>query len=493
MDESADASTRLQGKSSPSPTPPATRAPIPAKFWLAVAACSLGSAFQHGFNTGVINSPQAVISEWINATYSARNKPLTHESLSLVWSVVVSIFCVGGMIGALGTGYVGNRFGRKGGLLLNNILALIGGVLEGIALPAVSPEVLILGRFFVGVNCGLNAGLAPMYLTEISPVHLRGTIGSMYQLVVTISILVSQLLSLNTVLGNESGWAGLLALTVVPVVFQVIVLPLCPESPRFTLLNQGKDELALKNLRILRGTDDVQNEIDQMKAEHSSSQQETRVTVRELFSSKSLRMPLIISAVMMLAQQLSGINAVMFFSTDIFKSAGLNDTSAQQATLGMGSMNVLMTIISVIMVEKAGRKTLMQIGMIGMTVVCVLLTITISLKDDVSWMKYLSVLLVIAFVVFFATGPGSIPWFIVGELFDQSSRSTATSIAVAVNWTANFFIGISFLPVKVLIDQYVFLFFPAVLTTFIIFTWKYVPETKNRPIEEITAYFRQNH
>lgn len=188
-----------------------------------------------------------VISEWINATYSARNKPLTHESLSLVWSVVVSIFCVGGMIGALGTGYVGNRFGRfvqelfihplpewlksyshsgliilrlktlkfwatswqsncltyfcwkksfwkknicidtyyflcfvitdrKGGLLLNNILALIGGVLEGIALPAVSPEVLILGRFFVGVNCGLNAGLAPMYLTEISPVHLRGTV-----------------------------------------------------------------------------------------------------------------------------------------------------------------------------------------------------------------------------------------------------------------------------------------------------------------------------
>jgi len=127
------------------------------------------------------------------------------------------------------------------GLMYNNITVVIAVLLQGLAKPCGSYEMLIAGRFFIGLNCGLNAGLAPMYLTEISPTHLRGAIGSVYQLVVTISILLSQIFGLESLLGTESRWPWLFIATIIPAIFQLITLPMCPESPKFVLLNKGKE------------------------------------------------------------------------------------------------------------------------------------------------------------------------------------------------------------------------------------------------------------
>lgn len=138
---------------------------------------------------------------------------------------------------------------------------------------------------------------------------------------------------------------------------------------------------------------------------------------------------------------------MIFFSTKIYESAGLGDDEALYATIAMGSMNVLMTVISLIMVEKAGRKTLMLTGLSGMLIVCLMLTICLALKDVGTWISYFSIVLVILFVVMFATGPGSIPWFLVNEVFASNARPIAASIAVAVNWTAAFLVGLLFLPV----------------------------------------------
>ncbi|XP_043227935.1 solute carrier family 2, facilitated glucose transporter member 1-like isoform X3 [Amphibalanus amphitrite] len=459
---------------------------------LAIVATVFGSAFQHGYNTGVVNSPKTIIEQWVNGTYYSRySEYISPEGITGIWSVTVSIFCVGGMLGAMFTGMFSDKFGRKGGLLINNLFAIIGGILQGFSPLAGSYEMLIVGRFFCGVNCGLNAGLAPMYLTEISPIHLRGAIGSLYQLLVTISILISQVLGMRNVLGTAELWPYLLALTIAPAIFQLAVLPLCPESPRFTLINKDNEVAATQSLSWLRGTPEVQEEIEEMKAEHEAAKLTARVTLREIVTNPALRAPLIISVVMMLAQQLSGINAVIFFSTDIYKRAGLDEMQAQSATLGMGAMNVLMTVVSVILVEKAGRKTLQLIGLSGMFTTTVLLTLCLALKDQAHWLSYISIVLVIAFVVCFATGPGSIPWFLVSELFAQSARPTATSIAVAVNWTANFIVGVSFLPLANAMGPFVFLIFATVLAVSVIFTWKKVPETKNKPIDEITAMFRQ--
>jgi len=218
----------------------------------------------------------------------------------------------------------------------------------------------------------------------------------------------------------------------------------------------------------------------------------------------------------------------MFFSTKIFTMAQLDKNAAQNATMGVGAMNVLMTVISLVLVEKAGRKTLLLVGFAGMFLDTVLLAIclvfavsiarTVQLCDLLTQDKskifsegsipirfdsirffqessqvaaYLSIVLVIMFVVLFATGPGSIPWFLVSELFNQSARPPATSIAIAVNWTANFIVSIGFLPLQEAMGAYVFIIFAALQLFFTIFIYKKVPETKNKTMEEISSMFRQ--
>merc|ERR1712018_538751 len=193
---------------------------------------------------------------------------------------------------------------------------------------------------------------------------------------------------------------------------------------------------------------------------------------------------------MMLAQQLSGINAAVFFSTEIFKDAGLSTQDAQSATLGMGGMNVAMTIISLVLIEKAGRKTLMLTGLGIMLICTTCLLICLVVATPVA--SYLSIIFVIMFVVGFATGQGSIPWFFVNELFQQSARPMAASMAVVTNWTANFLVGLCFLPMQNAFGPYVFIVFIVTQIFFIIYVFLKVPETKNRTIDEITAQFRAN-
>ncbi|KAF4525345.1 hypothetical protein B566_EDAN007827 [Ephemera danica] len=409
----------------------------------AIAAAALGSSFQHGYNTGVVNAPQELIEDWIREVVSSRRDGAVVDQglVTMIWAIAVSIFCVGGMLGGCITGFIADKFGRKGGLLLNNALVFVAAILMGSAKAANSYEMIILGRFFIGVNSGLNAGLAPMYLAEISPVHLRGAVGTVYQLVITISILLSQILGLESVLGTAGKWPALLAITAVPAVFQLATLPVCPESPKYILLGRGKELEAQRALTWLRGTIEVHDEMEEMRAEYDASKLVPKVTMREMFMNTTLRAPLMIAMVIMIAQQLSGINAVMFFSTKIFKMAQLSDEHAQYATLGMGTMNVLMTVISLVLVEKAGRKTLLLVGFTGMFFDTILLAICLNYAASALWVSYLSILLVIVFV--------------------QALQGN------------------------------VFFVFAILLAVFVIFVYKKVPETKNKTMEEISSMFRQ--
>lgn len=459
----------------------------------AISAAAFGSAFQHGYNLGVVNAPLTLIENWMNATtYDRTEMHLTDAGATVLISIMVSIYCIGGMIGGALTGFFADRFGRKGGLLLNNIFAIVAAVLFGFCKMANSYEMLIAGRFVIGINNGLNAGLCPMYLSEIAPVNLRGAIGTAYQLVLTISILLSQIMGLESILGTEDLWPILLALTGLPAIFQLIALPVCPESPKYILINKDEPVAAQRALTWLRDTTNVQEEMGEMRNEAEASKLVPSVSMREIVTNPTLRIPLVISMMMMMAQQLSGINAVIFFSTKIYESAGLSEEASLNATIAMGTMNVLMTFASLVMVERFGRKTLMLAGLSGMVIDVFLLFICLLLKDTVEWISYLSIFLVIFFVVMFATGPGSIPWFFVTELFAQNARPTASSIAVAINWTAAFFVGLGFLPLQELTGPYVFLIFVGLLICFIVFTWFKVPETKGRSIDEITAIFKQS-
>lgn len=472
------------------------------RIFFAIFAGAFGSAWQHGYNTGVLNAPQSLIEDFIrggppgcdNKTEASNATVICKDevTVTMIWSWVVAIFCIGGIIGGSMVGFVSKRFGRKGGLLANNILVVVATCLHAFSKSANSYEMLIAGRFVIGINSGLNAGLAPMYLSEIAPVALRGAVGTVYQLIITISILLSQVLGSGSILGNHSGWPFLLALTAIPAIIQVITLPFCPESPKYLLLDRDDEGRANAALQWLRGTVEVHSEMDEMKQEQESESKAPPVTLMGMIKNSSLRRPLIISSMMMLAQQLSGINAAIYFSTKIFTIAKLDLEASKMATIGMGCMNVFMTLVSMVMIEKAGRKTLMIIGLGGTCVTTVLLMISLLTVASVPFMKYLAIASVVLFICGFATGPGSIPWFFVTELFTQSGRPIATSVAVSVNWSANFLVGLLFSPLQMALGPYVFIIFIVIQIFFILYVWKVVPETKNRTIEEVTAQFRKN-
>ncbi|XP_012633057.1 solute carrier family 2, facilitated glucose transporter member 3 isoform X2 [Microcebus murinus] len=453
----------------------------------AIAIATIGS-FQFGYNTGVINAPETIIKDFLNYTLEERLEDLPTEGLlTSLWSLSVAIFSVGGMIGSFSVGLFVNRFGRRNSMLIVNLLALAGGCLMGFSKIAESFEMLILGRLVIGIFCGLCTGFVPMYIGEVSPTALRGAFGTLNQLGIVIGILVAQIFGLEVILGSEELWPVLLGFTIIPAILQSAALPFCPESPRFLLINRKEEESAKEILQQLWGTEDVAQDIQEMKDESDRMAQEKRVTVLELFRAPNYRQPIIISIVLQLSQQLSGINAVFYYSTGIFKDAGVEEPI--YATIGAGVVNTIFTVVSLFLVERAGRRTLHMIGLGGMAVCSLFMTISLLLKDTYSWMSFVCIGAILVFVAFFEIGPGPIPWFIVAELFSQGPRPAAMAVAGCSNWTSNFLVGMLFPSAAVFFGAYVFIIFTGFLVVFLIFTYFKVPETRGRTFEDITRAF----
>ncbi|XP_039675880.1 solute carrier family 2, facilitated glucose transporter member 1-like isoform X1 [Perca fluviatilis] len=496
---------------------------------------SLGTAvigsLQFGYNTGVINAPEQKLRSFFNNTWVERyGKPISPGVCTIVWSIAVAIFSVGGMVGSFSVGVMANRFGRRRSMFLVNSLAVIGGLLMGFSTICSSYEMVIAGRLVIGLFCGLFTGLTPMYVGEVSPTPLRGAFGTLHQLGVVVGILIAQIFGLEALLGSAKMWPLLLALTVAPAVLQCILLPFCPESPRFLLINLNKEEQARKVLVRLRGSEDVSKDMQEMKEESAKMAMEKKVTIPELFRVAAFRQPLLIAVMLQLSQQLSGINAVFYYSTGIFDSAGVKQPI--YATIGAGIVNVIFTIVSLFLVEKAGRRTLHLLGLGGMAISAVLMTISLLLvsfstvtvnplnslstsaavgvfaynqmnqdviglmfslplseQKDIPVMSYMAIVAVMLFVAMFELGPGPIPWFIVAELFSQGPRPAAMAVAGCCNWTANFLVGMSFPKLVEWCGPWVFLIFTAFLIFFFIFTFIKVPETRGKTFDEIARGF----
>ncbi|KAI3369815.1 hypothetical protein L3Q82_024639 [Scortum barcoo] len=456
---------------------------------MSVGSAVIGS-LQFGYNTGVINAPQKIIENFINETWSERyGEPITPNSLTAIWATAVSIFSVGGIFGSFSVGLFVNRFGRRNSMLMANILAFIAAVLMGFSKMAKSWEMLIVGRFVVGLYSGLSTGFVPMYVGEVSPTALRGALGTLHQLGIVVGILVAQVFGLEAILGNDNLWPFLLGFIFIPAIIQCILLPLCPESPRFLLINRNDENKAKTVLKKLRGTTDVSADMQEMKEESRQMMREKKVTIPELFRSPLYRQPLIVAIILQLSQQLSGINAVFYYSTRIFEKAEVEQPV--YATIGAGVVNTAFTVVSLFVVERAGRRSLHLLGLLGMAGSAVLMTIAMALLEQVKWMSYLSIVAIFAFVAFFEIGPGPIPWFIVAELFSQGPRPSAIAVAGFSNWTANFIVGMTFQYVADLCGAYVFVIFTVLLLIFFVFTYFKVPETRGRTFDEISAGFRQ--
>ena len=221
-------------------------------------------------------------------------------------------------------------------------------------------------------------------------------------------------------------------------------MPFCPESPRYLLIKKNLPDEAEKALQDLRGNLNNKQEIDDMFAEANLEKSVAKFSIFQLFTSRALLFPTIISIVLHLSQQLSGINAVFYYSGGILKKSGIENSVYTTPFIGL--IMVVMTIVSIPLMEKAGRRFLHLLGLGGMLIFSILMTIAFVLQDQVEWLKYMSVVAMMLYIMSFAIGPGSIPWMIVSELFSQGPRSAAVSLAVLVNWSANVLVGYTFPP-----------------------------------------------
>jgi MFS transporter, SP family, solute carrier family 2 (facilitated glucose transporter), member 1 len=412
------------------------------------------------------------------------------EFNTFLWTITTALFVVGGMIGAFTSKYVADYLGRKKGIIFHYIFVLVGGVLVLIAPYINSPECVVVSRFLFGVQGGMSCGLIPTYLSEISPAGLRGATGVIHQLGITCGILVAQTLGFRQLLGTAPLWHFLLALPLVPCFLGAVLLLLFfPESPRALLINNRDEESARKALISLRHTTNVAHEIDQINQESRETKSDEAISLKELFTSSELRWPLITGLILQMAQQLCGINAVFFYSESIFRRSSIQDEHIQYAVFLTGAINVVCTIVVVPLIDKLGRKPLLVYPMIVIILDFLLLTACLILQHNGIIYSYLSIVCIIVFIMCFAVGLGPIPFIYVAECFRQDARSAALAICMFTNWVANLVLTLTFPYLAKLLSSYVFLVFTVIVAFAVIIIIKKVPETKNRSVDEIMAYF----
>uniref|UniRef100_A0A6J0TML0 Solute carrier family 2, facilitated glucose transporter member 2 isoform X1 n=2 Tax=Pogona vitticeps TaxID=103695 RepID=A0A6J0TML0_9SAUR len=473
---------------------------VTATLFFSVFTAVLGF-FQYGYCIGVINAPQTIImvhyATVLNIITSdeAKNSTVREDiqkdpKVMMLWSMSVAMFAVGGMISSFTVGWIGEKMPRVKAMLIVNILAVAGNIFLAVAKFGPSHVLIIIGRALTGLHCGLASGLVPLYVGEIAPIALRGALGSLHQLATVIGILISQVLGLDVLLGTDTLWPLLLCLSGIAAVLQIFLLLCCPESPRYLYIKCANLEEAQKSLKRLRGQGyDPSKEIEDMEKEKEEASKEKPVSIWQLVTAANYRQAFLVAIGVHIAQQFSGINAIFYYSTDIFNKARVSNPV--YATIGVGFVNTVFTVVAVFFVEKAGRRSLFMAGLFGMMVCAVTMTLGLVLQPKFEWMSYISLISVFLFVSFFEIGPGPIPWFIVAELFSQGPRPSAVAVSGFCNWFTNFCIGMFFPYVAKLLGSYVFLIFAGLLILFVAFIYYKVPETKGKSFEEIEEEFRR--
>ncbi|KAM7009889.1 solute carrier family 2 member 15b [Tautogolabrus adspersus] len=461
------------------------------KSLLAVAfLSSFGSSMLYGYNLAVVNSPAEYIKDFYNETLvEIYDWDVDEELLTVLYSLTVSIFAIGGMCGALLVGKLVTKYGRKGTLVRASVLVFIGAALMGFSRWCRMPPMVILGRFIVGVHSGISLSVVPMYLGEIAPKSLRGFLGLVPSIHICLGVFTAQVLGLHELLGKEKYWPLLLSLIVFPTLVQLILLPWFPESPRYLLIEKGNVHATIAALKWFRTKGNIQAEVEEMQEEQRSLSSIQTVTVRGLLADRNVRWQVITISVVNIGMQLSGIDAIWFYTNEIFKNAGIPDPSIQYTTVGTGAIEVISGMLGCFTIERLGRRPLMIGGFLFMGLCCCGITVSILFQTQLSFMRYISVACVVGIIAGFCIGPAGVPFLITAELFKQSHRPAAYTVAGCLNWLSNFTIGFVFPFLENATGPYCYLIFCAICLGVAVYTIFIIPETKNKTFMEISQMF----
>ncbi|KAM6423586.1 solute carrier family 2, facilitated glucose transporter member 11-like isoform 2-T2 [Liasis olivaceus] len=456
-----------------------------------VIVLGMGGTLLVGFQVSVITYPSQDVKRFINETWLKRHgAALPRETLALVWSFIVSIYCLGGLLGCLWSGPLAMRYGKKKSLICSNFIIITGALLIGSSKMAKSFEMILVGRFLYGISAGLCLNVHGVYLGEISPKKFRGMATTSAAVFFSLGKALGQIMGLRDLLGTEALWPLLLALCGFPALLQLLLLPFFPESPPY-LLRQKKDTQAcLKAMKDLWGEGHQQTEIEDVLKEMALPGSKN-LSIWEVVKQPSLRWPLLIVILLIMGLQLSGLSAIYFYAFEVFHTARLEETIIPYVTLGIGLCEFVSVILCSFIIDHLGRRILLWGGFGMMALTLALLILTLSLQDQSPWISYSSIALIFLFIIFYGIGPSGAIFSVMVEIFSPAARPSALALAGSVSWVGLFIIGLGFPFVVEALSYYCFLIFFGVLVGMGIFIYLFLPETKGRSILDITEDFNR--
>ncbi len=438
-------------------------------FWLYVVAivASLGGLLS-GFDTGVISGALLFINQtWDLSDYTQ--------------GFLVSSVLIGAVIGAGTNGILADMFGRKKIIIATAVIFIVGSILCALA-PNI--YVLILSRILVGLAVGIVNFIVPLYLSEVAPKQMRGTLVSLYQWAITAGILFSYVIN-GAFASAVYNWRWMLFAGVVPGIILLVGMSFLGDTPRW-LVSKNRDEEAKKIYRKIEPNENA----DVAVAEIKETLKTEGGSDKKIRFKKWMIMPFVVGIGIMFAQICTGINTIIYYAPTIFKIAGFDsNANAIYATAGIGLINFLMTIIAIFFTDKLGRKPLLYVGLTGVMLSLLGLGCAFHFASILgASLKWVAVGSLAFYIICFAFSLGPVGWIIVSEVFPLKIRGLAMSLCTVANFAFNFFVVGSF---PVLINRvggaYTFWMFAFVSLLCIIFVYFFVPETKGISLEQIES------
>jgi SP family arabinose:H+ symporter-like MFS transporter len=445
--------------------------PRPVIFATAVAAIG---GFLFGYDTAVINGANSLLQ---------KHFALDPQRDSILIGLATASAILGCIPGAMGAGFISDRFGRRRVLFFCAILFAVAGILSAIPQTFVQ---FIAARILSGIAIGVSSMICPVYIAELAPPQWRGRLGSLFQLGIVTGIFVTLFINGWIQRPDEpawnvaSGWRWMLAAEAVPAIFFLGLLFPIPESPRW-LLQANREAEARATLHRIGGDNYADAEIMAVK---QVLRRETG-SFREFFSPR-YRLPLAIALVLMFGSQLSGINAIMYYSTEIFKNATGNASAAYNSSIWIGLVNFIATFIAIGLVDRAGRKPLLLWG--NAIQVVALAAVGFIYGHNPHSPALLG--FVILYIAAFAMAMGPLPWIVCSEIFPAKLRGRAMSVATFCIWSGCLLVAQTFPALLQLIGPACTFWIYATCSaaTFVLILWL-LPETKGRTLEEIEKSF----
>ncbi|KAM6404058.1 solute carrier family 2, facilitated glucose transporter member 11-like [Rhynochetos jubatus] len=457
-----------------------------------ITVLGIGGTFQIGFQISTLTYMSQHVKAFINETWLERyGYPIHQDNLLFLWSITVSIFGIGGLLGSAGSRYLTVKYGKKKCLLCNNLLMIVAATIMGCSKIARSFEMILIGRFMCGVSAGLCVPLHHQYVGEISPKKLRGFANSTSSFFWSLGKAVGQISGQRELLGSQSLWPVLMASCGLPALVQLVTLPFFPESPPYLFMHKGDQEACRKAIRQLWGEGHHQAEIDDIMKEKATMKNTKILSVLELMKEQAFRWQLYMIVILTATVQLCGINAIYFYTFEVLQAAGFDERMIYYMTLSVGLSELVAAVVCSSIIERLGRKVLLRGGYWIMGSLLAAITVTLSLQDWYFWMPYCSLCLIILFAVVFGIGPAGATVSIRVEIFQLSCRPPAFVISAVLNWLGVFVIGTAFPFIVERLKHFCFLIFMVVLFTSGIFIHLFLPETKGKSVMEITEEFNK--